>query len=248
MPVWFLADLLFSRLNRNRSQSTESFNFTLVVILRWSKLDTHSRVSGLNGIFSIVAVHGLYGNALQTWTSDQSKALWLRDAEMLPKAVPNARILTWGYNADVHAFLGHTSSDRIMQHAHTLVAQLQTDREVCLASTLHPSLLAISPNTMLLSATTHFSWSILLTTSSVVGRCYRKTYPLRVPFAWRNHCQKGTQTISMLFRALIRLQGAGLLRKQDLKKHRASAFYLCLYLRSTISWYTAQWEQCRWDV
>lgn len=69
---------------------------------------------------------------------------------MLPKAIPNARILTWGYNADVHAFLGHTSSDRIMQHAHTLVAQLQTDREVCLALTLRP-MFAISPDKILLS-------------------------------------------------------------------------------------------------
>ena len=203
MPVWFLGNLLFSIIKRNRSQITESFNFTLLVILRWSKLDTHTRVSGLNGIFSIVAVHGLYGNALQTWTSDQSKALWLRDAEMLPKALPNARILTWGYNADVHAFLGHTSSDRIMQHAHTLVAQLQTDREVCLALSLRPSLLAISPDRILLSATTQFTYSTLLTTSSIVGRCYRKTYPLRVPFAWRNHCQKGTQTVSLLFPILI---------------------------------------------
>ena len=105
-------------------------------------MNTPTHISSLNGIFSIVAVHGLYGNAVQTWISDRSKALWLRDAEMLPKAIPNARILTWGYNADVHAFLGHTSSDRIMQHAHTLVAQLQTDREVCLALTLRP-LLAI---------------------------------------------------------------------------------------------------------
>ena len=157
MPVWFLGNLLFRKIKRNRSQITESSNFTLVVILRWSKLDTHIRVSGLNGIFSIVAVHGLYGNALQTWTSDQSKALWLRDAEMLPKALPNARILTWGYNADVHAFLGHTSSDRIMQHAHTLVAQLQTDREVCLALSLRSSLLAISPDKIPLSATTQFT-------------------------------------------------------------------------------------------
>ena len=66
---------------------------------------------------------------------------------MLPKAIPNARILTWGYNADVHAFLGHTSSDRIMQHAHTLIAQLQTDREVCPALNSRSSLLAISPDT-----------------------------------------------------------------------------------------------------
>ena len=49
---------------------------------------------------------------------------------MLPKMLPNARILTWSYNADVHAFRGDTSSDNIMQHSHTLVAQLQADREV----------------------------------------------------------------------------------------------------------------------
>lgn len=144
MTVWSLSNPLFSKIKRNRSQSTESFNFTAVVILRWSKWDTQTHVPSLNDISSIVAVHGLYGNALQTWTSNLSKAIWLRDAEMLPKAVPNARIMTWGYNADVHAFLGHTSSDRIMQHAHTLVAQLQTDREVCLALILRPSLLATS--------------------------------------------------------------------------------------------------------
>ena len=157
MTVWFLDGLLLSKVKLDRSQSTESFNFTLVAILRWSKWDTQIHVSSLNDTFSIVAVHGLYGNALQTWTSEQSKALWLRDAEMLPKAIPSARILTWGYNADVHAFLGHTSSDRVMQHAHTLVAQLQTDREVCLALTSRSSLLAMSSDTMLLTTMTQIT-------------------------------------------------------------------------------------------
>ena len=50
---------------------------------------------------------------------------------MLPEALPRARIMTWGYNADVHAFRGDTSSNNIMEHAHTLIAQLQADREVC---------------------------------------------------------------------------------------------------------------------
>lgn len=157
MAVWFLDDLVFGKTKRNRSQSTESSNFTLVAILRWSKWDTQSCVLTLDDISSIVAVHGLYGNALQTWTSDQSKALWLRDAEMLPKAIPNARILTWGYKADVHAFLGHTSSERILQHAQTLVAQLQTDREVCLAMTSRTSLLAMSPDTSLLTTMTQIT-------------------------------------------------------------------------------------------
>lgn len=157
MTVWFLDDLLFGKTKRDRSQSTASTNFTLVAIPRWSKWDSQFHVLTLDNISSIVAVHGLYGNALQTWTSNKSKALWLRDAEMLPKAIPNARILAWGYNADVHAFLGHTSSDRIMQHAHTLVAQLQTDREVCLALSSRSSLFATSPDTLLLTTMTQIT-------------------------------------------------------------------------------------------
>ncbi len=42
----------------------------------------------------------------------------------------NARILTWGYNANVTSLLGNTSSDRILNHAQTLVAQLEADRSV----------------------------------------------------------------------------------------------------------------------
>lgn len=49
---------------------------------------------------------------------------------MLPKNLSNARILTWGYDANVMALLGSTSSDRILQHAQTLVANLEADRSV----------------------------------------------------------------------------------------------------------------------
>lgn len=49
---------------------------------------------------------------------------------MLPCAMPQARILTWGYDADVVDVMGGTSSDRILQHAHTLVPQLHADRSI----------------------------------------------------------------------------------------------------------------------
>ncbi|KUJ21853.1 uncharacterized protein LY89DRAFT_694338 [Mollisia scopiformis] len=62
----------------------------------------------------IVAVHGLNG-ATQTFCL---------------KYLTTARILTWGYNANVTDFSGTTSSDRILQHAHTLIAQLWADREL----------------------------------------------------------------------------------------------------------------------
>jgi protein SERAC1 len=81
---------------------------------------------------SIVAVHGLDGDALRTWTSDKNKICWLNHQDLLPKHLREARILTWGYNANVTSLKGKiTSSDRILQHAHTLIAQLQADREVC---------------------------------------------------------------------------------------------------------------------
>ena len=44
----------------------------------------------------VVAVHGLQGDAYKTWTHE-NRTLWLRD--MLPAEVPNARIMTFGYES-----------------------------------------------------------------------------------------------------------------------------------------------------
>jgi hypothetical protein len=60
-------------------------------------------------------------------------------APMQPSNLKNSRILTYGSNAMVTAVLGKTSSDRILQHAHTLVAQLVADREVTLVGKMEPA-------------------------------------------------------------------------------------------------------------
>ncbi|KAF8860799.1 hypothetical protein BDZ45DRAFT_713533 [Acephala macrosclerotiorum] len=74
----------------------------------------------------IVAVHGLNGGAISTWTASNGKC-WLGDPEFLPKRLPQSRVLTWGYNATV---VGKTTStERVMHHAHTLIASLCADRE-----------------------------------------------------------------------------------------------------------------------
>ena len=83
---------------------------------------------------SIVAVHGLNGHPVKTWTTEKTKKFWLKDADLLPSSLKSARILTFGYNAAVAALLGRTSSDRILQHAQTLIAELVADREVSLES------------------------------------------------------------------------------------------------------------------
>lgn len=79
---------------------------------------------------SIIAVHGLNGNAFKTWTNETTKKFWLGDADMLPSNLKRARMLTFSYNATVAALFGRTSSDRILQHAHSLVAELVADRQV----------------------------------------------------------------------------------------------------------------------
>jgi hypothetical protein len=53
--------------------------------------------------------------------------------ELLPKSLGavRARILVYGYNADVYAFGGKTATtDYILDHAQTLVTNLESDRFV----------------------------------------------------------------------------------------------------------------------
>ena len=82
---------------------------------------------------SIVAVHGLNGHPFRTWTTEKTRKFWLQDNDLLPSNLKRARILTFGYNAAVTAVLGKTSSDRILQHAQTLIAELVADREVSIS-------------------------------------------------------------------------------------------------------------------
>ncbi|KAF6228261.1 hypothetical protein HO133_007991 [Letharia lupina] len=85
---------------------------------------------GDDPVVDIVAVHGLNGDPFRTWTTGGSEKMWLKDLDLLPSNLKNSRILTYGYDANVTAMFGKTSSDRILQHAHTLIAQLVADREL----------------------------------------------------------------------------------------------------------------------
>jgi hypothetical protein len=75
-------------------------------------------------LFSIVAVHGLGGDAFETWTHPKSKAFWLKD--FLPEQIPDARILTFGYNAA--AAFGRSTSD-VIDHAKSLLSRLVDKRD-----------------------------------------------------------------------------------------------------------------------
>ncbi|KIW35358.1 uncharacterized protein PV07_02057 [Cladophialophora immunda] len=72
----------------------------------------------------VVAVHGLGGDLVNTWTHPKSKKFWLQD--FLPLQIPDARVLTFGYNAD--AAFGQSTGE-IVDHAKSLLSSLVDKRE-----------------------------------------------------------------------------------------------------------------------
>ena len=71
-------------------------------------------------------MHGLESDQVATWTHRETGVLWLRD--LLPSGLSSSRVLAFGYNADASTFFGDDAGNRILQHAHTLVAQLEALR------------------------------------------------------------------------------------------------------------------------
>ena len=71
----------------------------------------------------IVAIHGLNGDAHNTWTHQKSRNLWLRD--QLPRDLPGARIYTYGYPSHL---LFSKSRAQIRDYASKLLSCLSTAR------------------------------------------------------------------------------------------------------------------------
>jgi hypothetical protein len=77
-----------------------------------------------SSIYSLVAVHGLNGDAKRTWTHRETNAFWLQD--FLPQDVQNMRVMSFGYNAS--AAFGNTTAT-IADHARDLLGCLVDKRE-----------------------------------------------------------------------------------------------------------------------
>lgn len=67
----------------------------------------------------MVAVHGLNGGSDKTWTHQKSGKMWLRD--FLPKALPDVRIMTYGYDAK---FVNFTQKQDLRGIATKLLTEL----------------------------------------------------------------------------------------------------------------------------
>lgn len=84
------------------------------------------RFAYLRFFHSIVFVHGLNGDREQTWTVENSSGSW--PEVLLPSRIPNARVLTYGYDAYVAHLRGVVSQTTIGNHGMNLLNALATFR------------------------------------------------------------------------------------------------------------------------
>ena len=78
-------------------------------------------------LHSIIFVHGLTGDREKTWRAKDAASPWPRT--LLPAKVPNARILTFGYDAYVADWRGMVAQNRIGNHSMNLLTAVATYRE-----------------------------------------------------------------------------------------------------------------------
>ncbi|CCA75354.1 related to tetratricopeptide repeat domain protein-Neosartorya fischeri [Serendipita indica DSM 11827] len=95
-------------------------------ISKADQLDFLELASGTDPIVDIVAIHGLQGHRERTWTTDQG-SLWLRD--LLPTDLSNARVLTYGYDADARS-PECVSTQTMRRHADGFAKALSRKRKV----------------------------------------------------------------------------------------------------------------------
>lgn len=77
-------------------------------------------------LVDIVLIHGLKGHSYTTWLDTRSGTYW--PVHLLQRDVPNARIMTFGYDADPMGVLVSGQND-IRDHAHTLLGDLARERK-----------------------------------------------------------------------------------------------------------------------
>jgi len=77
-------------------------------------------------LVDIVFVHGLTGDSYDTWFEVKSGIYW--PVHLLSQDVPDARILAFGYDADVTKFLGPVSQNNLRDHASALLGELAAMR------------------------------------------------------------------------------------------------------------------------
>lgn len=79
---------------------------------------------GLAPAVDIIFVHGLTGNSYDTWTYGDRNIEVHWPSQLLGVDIPDARILSFGYDADIVGWWGPASNNRIGNHAENLLGKL----------------------------------------------------------------------------------------------------------------------------
>jgi hypothetical protein len=79
-----------------------------------------------NPAVDIIFVHGLTGDSYNTWLDAKSGVYW--PVDLLSKDIPDVRILTFGYDADVTKPLGPVGQNDLRDHAVCLVHEVAACR------------------------------------------------------------------------------------------------------------------------
>jgi hypothetical protein len=79
-----------------------------------------------NPLVDIIFVHGLTGDSYNTWLQPTSGIYW--PVQLLSKDISDARIMAFGYDADVTKFLGPVGQNNLRDHASNLLAELAARR------------------------------------------------------------------------------------------------------------------------
>ena len=90
----------------------------------------------------IVFIHGLTGGRDSTWTAKGAEEPWPKlllsdenddeddeDEKGPGCALKTARIMSWGYDADIMKLVGAAGQNRVMDHARNLLGALEDVRE-----------------------------------------------------------------------------------------------------------------------
>lgn len=82
---------------------------------------------GTEATVDIVFVHGLTGNAYNTWFHKDARKHW--PSQLLWQDIPDARILSYGYDADIVNFWNPSSNSQLSNHAEKMIGDLVRKRE-----------------------------------------------------------------------------------------------------------------------
>lgn len=80
-------------------------------------------------------IHGLTGGSRSTWLHKESGVYW--PVQLLPKDIPTARVLAYGYAADVTKLFGPVSQNTLRNHAENFINDLAAVRDDAEAVSLH---------------------------------------------------------------------------------------------------------------